>query len=96
MTIDVSTIDEFNALPDVDKAEIIHFVAAGVLVSGANEFDVDVSAESLGFGESRTVLILTRFYIGNIVMDELIRRVVAWTVNSMPTMVSDITTAIYE
>lgn len=95
MTIEISTIDEFNNLSDADKAEIIHFFTAGILVSGANAFDVDVTGGSLGFDET-IVALMHRFHIDNIVADELIRRVVVWVNNSMQTIVSDITTAMYE
>lgn len=96
MTFDVSTIDEFNNLQDADKAEIIHFLAVGVLVTGAIAYDVAVTGESLGFDESRVTLTIERFQISNIVAKHLIRRVVVWMNNSMQTMVSDITTAMYE
>lgn len=66
------------------------FAAAGLFVVGANEYDVEISSESLGFGAPRAVLMMSRFYIDNSVMDELIRRIVFWTNNSMAAMVKEI------
>ncbi len=89
-TIDIKTIEDFNMLSDADKCDVIHFVAAGLLVVGAAEYDIEISSDSLGFDAQRAVLMMSRFHIDNSVMDELIRRVVFWTNNSMAAMVKEI------